>query len=108
MKPPQKKRSIKMKLQKVSKRPVSESEDEVEEFERPNTPPRKPKVQYGAYTTENLIAAVKAVKEQGMSTYKAAELYGVPKSTIYDKVTICGMKVIVFPFAFIFLEIRIE
>lgn len=85
MKPPQKKRSIKMKLQKVSKRSVSESEEEVEEIERPNTPPRKPKVQYGAYTTENLIAAVKAVKEQGMSTYKAAELYGVPKSTIYDK-----------------------
>lgn len=90
MKPPAKKRAaIKMKLQKVSKRSVSsDEENDVQEILRPNTPPRKQKIQYGAYTTENLIAAVKAVKEEGMSTYKAAELYGVPKSTIYDKVSI--------------------
>ncbi|KAL4228414.1 hypothetical protein ACF0H5_011462 [Mactra antiquata] len=84
MKAPQKTRgSIKMKLQKVKKLEDFEEVEEIVKQEQPQT--RKQKMQYGAYTTENLIAAVKAVKEEGMSTYKAAELYGVPKSTIYDK-----------------------
>lgn len=86
MKAPQKTRgSIKMKLQKVK---TVEEFEEVEEIVNQEPPPRKQKIQYGAYTTENLIAAVKAVKEEGMSTYKAAELFGVPKSTIYDKVNV--------------------
>ena len=68
------KSSIKVKLEKVHS--VAPIKEEVK---------KKTKHPYQMYTQEDLIAAVKAVKEGGMSTYKAAELYGIPKSTVHDK-----------------------
>lgn len=73
--------SIKIKLEKVVRK-----ERKPEPVDEPMERPPKKKHPYQMYSQEDLIAAVKAVKEQGMSTYKAADLYGIPKSTVHDKV----------------------
>lgn len=73
-----------MKLKKVMK---SEEVDSP-----PCSPPAsplpvgKPRKAYGSYTQEDLMSAVRAIKEEGLSVYKAADMYGVPKSTLHDKV----------------------
>lgn len=83
-----KKGSIKMKLKKVVK---AEDEDDLDDSPPPSPPksPRpvgKPRKAYGSYTQEDLMSAVRAIKEEGLSVYKAADMYGVPKSTLHDKV----------------------
>ena len=40
---------------------------------------------YKRYNDENLLAAVAAVQDRGVSVLRAAEMYGVPKSTLNDK-----------------------
>ena len=85
MKP--KKGSIKMKLKKVVK---PEDDDDMDDISPPTSPRPTGKLRkaYGSYTQEDLMSAVRAIKEEGLSVYKAADMYGVPKSTLHDKVCI--------------------
>ncbi|XP_052252486.1 uncharacterized protein LOC127859281 isoform X2 [Dreissena polymorpha] len=105
------KKSIKMKLKKICK---AQSDDEMEEtppsspgydpgeededLSEPGTPEPsssehygssrglgKPRRAYVSYSQEQLLSAIRAIKEDHLSIYKAAEMYGVPKSTLHDK-----------------------
>ena len=40
---------------------------------------------YGTYTPEQMDRALNAVLQRGMSVRDAAEMYGVPKSTLGDR-----------------------
>ncbi|XP_052805300.1 uncharacterized protein LOC128235033 isoform X2 [Mya arenaria] len=101
---PHRKRGIRMKLKKVPKQepddedidegtssPAEDDQDEEvvprSSYRSPMTP-GKPRKAYVTYSHEDLLNAVRCIKEEGMSVYKAAELYGVPKSTLHDKA--CG------------------
>lgn len=107
------KKSIKMKLKKISK---PQSDDEMEDtppsspvydpnnsddedLSEPGSPEPsssehygssrglgKPRRAYVSYSQEQLLSAIRAIKEDHLSIYKAAEMYGVPKSTLHDKV----------------------
>ena len=40
-----------------------------------------------SYSLEELDIVVQQIKEEGLSYRKAAALYGIPRSTLYDNVT---------------------
>lgn len=89
--PMRKKKGIKMKLRKVVKDEEDDSPPASPRDDSPSPPPTprpigKPRKAYGSYTQEDLMSAVRAIKEEGLSVYKAADMYGVPKSTLHDKV----------------------
>ena len=51
-----------------------------------HTVPSRP-LQYKGWTQESMTLAVKSVIEDGISVRKAAEHYGVPKSTLGDRIS---------------------
>lgn len=48
---------------------------------------KKPRGPHRPYMSEELQDAVHAVKEEGMSIREASVLFGIPKSTLHDRVT---------------------
>ena len=48
--------------------------------------PRRPK-QYGGYSPEQMEKAVSAVLQNQLSVRAAAELYGIPKNTLGDRIS---------------------
>ena len=74
-----------LKRSRVKPEPVSPPPSPAQDSDE-ETPAKKPKNPYYAYTHEQLTNAFNAVKEEGLSVTNAAKTYGIPRSTLYDKI----------------------
>ena len=76
-----------LKRSRVKPEPVSPPSPSTFQESEEETPVKKgPKNPYYAYTHEQLTSAFNAVKEKGLSVTNAAKTYGIPRSTLYDKI----------------------
>ena len=45
------------------------------------------RVHYCTWSDESMIKAMSAVEQGGLSVRRASELYGVPRSTLHDRIS---------------------
>ena len=79
---------LKSRLKKTRTKPKVEppSSPESSQEEQPAKPAGRTKAPYYAYNHDELTAAYNAVKEEGYNVSNAAKIFGIPRSTLFDKV----------------------